>query len=52
MKKNEQPTPIEELVSILLSFTPEQMQAFLEDPITASILRPAEAGVPDLQAVS
>lgn len=34
---------IDELVEILVKFTPEQLEQFLTDPITLSILQPAEA---------
>ena len=37
---------IDELVNILLSFTPEQLDKFLNDPVTVSILQPEEATVP------
>ena len=33
----------DELVNILLSFTPEQLNQFLDDPVTVSILQPVEA---------
>ena len=42
----------DELVNILLSFTPEQLKQFLNDPITVSILRPEEASEPCLREVS
>lgn len=44
--------PIDELVNILLSFTPEQLNQFLNDPVTVSILRPEEASESCLQEVS
>ena len=43
---------IDELINILISFTPEQLKEFLNDPITVSILRPGEASEPSLQEVS
>ena len=43
---------IDELVNILLSFTPEQLNQFLTDPVTVSILRPEEASESCLQEVS
>ena len=43
---------VDELVNILLSFTPEQLTKFLNDPVTASILRPEEAVESSLQEVS
>lgn len=33
----------DELVNILLNFTPEQLNKFLNDPITVSTLQPEEA---------
>ena len=39
---------IDELVNILVSFTPEQLNKFLSDPTTVSILRPEEASEPYL----
>ena len=44
--------PIEELVNILLNFTPEQLKQFLNDPVTVSILRPEEASESCLPEVS
>jgi hypothetical protein len=44
--------PIDELVNILLSFTPEQLEQFLNDPVTVSILQPEEASGFCLQEVS
>ena len=44
--------PIEELVNILLNFTPEQLKQFLNDPVTVSILRPEEASGSCLPEVS
>ena len=43
---------IDELVNILISFTPEQLEQFLNDPVTVSILRPEEASGSCLQEVS
>ena len=34
---------IDELVNLILDFTPEQLKQFLNDPITLSILQPEEA---------
>ena len=34
---------IDELVEILTNFTPEQLERFLNDPVTLSILQPVEA---------
>lgn len=36
-------TALEELVDILTNFTPEQLDKFLRDPVTVSILQPEEA---------
>lgn len=41
---------VDELIKIILNFTPEQMQQFLNDPVTLSILRPeeeAESSLPE-----
>lgn len=38
-------TAFEELVKLLIEFTPEQLNDFLCDPVTVSILQPAEASV-------
>ena len=43
---------IDELINILISFTPEQLKEFLNDPVTVSILRPEEASESCLQEVS
>ena len=43
---------IDELINILISFTPEQLDQFLNDPVTVSILRPEEASESCLQEVS
>ena len=45
-------TVFDELVNILVSFTPEQLNKFLNDPVTVSILRPEEASEPYLPEVS
>jgi hypothetical protein len=60
MEKNELDTtdtncnkkPLDELVSILLSFTPDQLREFLNDPVTVSILQPEGAAESVLQEVS
>lgn len=39
---------LEELIDLLIHFTPEQMEQFLNDPITVSILRPEAASEPCL----
>ena len=44
--------PIDELVNLLLNFTPEQLNQFLNDPVTVSILRPEEEAKSCLQEVS
>ena len=43
---------VDELVKILLNFTPEQLKQFLNDPVTVSILQPEEASGSCLQEVS
>lgn len=43
---------IDELVNILINFTPEQLNQFLNDPVTVSILRPEGEPEPCLQEVS
>ena len=43
---------VDELVNILLDFTPEQLQQFLNDPITLSTLRPGEEAESYLPEVS
>lgn len=45
-------TEFEELVNILLNFTPEQLNQFLHDPVTELILQPEEASESCLQEVS
>ena len=42
----------DELVKILIEFTPEQLKQFLCDPVTVSILRPEEASESCLPEVS
>ena len=42
----------DELVNLLLTFTPEQLQQFLNDPVSVSILQPEEASEPYLQGAS
>lgn len=42
----------DELVNLLLDFTPEQLKQFLNDPVTVSILQPEEASESCLQVVS
>ena len=44
--------PIDELVNLLVNFTPEQLNQFLNDPVTVSTLRPEEASGPYLPEVS
>ena len=43
---------IDELVNLLVNFTPEQLKQFLNDPVTVSILRPEEASEPYRQEAS
>ena len=45
-------TVLEELVNILLEFTPEQLDRFLNDPITVSILQAEGASSPCPQEAS
>ena len=42
----------DQLVNILLNFTPEQLEQFLNDPVTVSVLQLEEEAEPDLQEVS
>ena len=42
----------DELVTLLINFTPEQLEQFLNDPVTVSILQPEEASESCLQEVS
>ena len=44
-------TAIEELLDLILNFTPEQLKQFLNDPVTLSILQPEEASESCLQEV-
>lgn len=34
---------VDELITYLVNFTPEQLEKFLKHPVTESILRPEEA---------
>lgn len=43
---------IDELVNLLISFTPDQLNKFLNDPVTLSILQPEEEQEPCLPEVS
>lgn len=43
---------IDQLVKLLLDFTPEQLNQFLNDPVTVSILQPEEASESCLPEVS
>lgn len=43
---------IDELINIILSFTPEQLAEFLSNPVTVSILQPEAASESCLQEVS
>ena len=43
---------VDELINILLSFKPEQLKQFLNDPVTVSILQPEAEPEPVLQEVS
>ena len=43
---------VDKLVNIILNFTPEQLNQFLNDPVTVSVLQPGEGAGPDLQEVS
>ena len=43
---------IDELVKIILNFTPEQLHQFLNNPVTVSILQPEEEPGSCLQEVS
>lgn len=43
---------LDELVKLLIDFTPEQLKQFLNDPVTVSILRPEEEAEPCLPEVS
>lgn len=43
---------IDELVEIIRNFTPDQLNKFLNDPVTVSTLQPVEASESCLQGVS
>lgn len=43
---------VDKLVNILLNFTPEQLNQFLNDPVTVSVLQLEVEAEPDLQVVS
>lgn len=43
---------IDKLVSLIINFTQEQLEQFLNDPVTLSVLQPEEEAEPDLQEVS
>ena len=43
---------VDKLVNILLNFTPEQLNQFLNDPVTVSVLQPEEEAELGLQEVS
>ena len=43
---------IDQLVKLLLDFTPEQLNQFLNDPVTVSVLQLEGEAKPDLQGVS
>ena len=45
-------TALNELVNLLVEFTPEQLNQFLNDPVTVSILQPEEASESYLPEVS
>ena len=45
-------TAIDQLIKILLDFTPEQLNQFLNNPVTVSILQPGEEAESCLQEVS
>ena len=45
-------TALDELVNLLLEFTPEQLNQFLNNPVTVSILQPEEASESCLPEVS
>ena len=44
--------PVDELINIILNFTPEQLMQFLSDPVTVSILQPEGEQESCLQEVS
>ena len=43
---------LEELIQSIIEFTPEQLEKFLHDPITVSILQAAKASEPCPPAAS
>lgn len=43
---------LDELIDIILNFTPEQLEEFLTNPVTVSILQPEEASESCLPADS
>lgn len=43
---------VDELIKIILNFTPEQLAEFLSNPVTVSILQPEATSEPCLQEVS
>ena len=43
---------VDKLVNIILNFTPEQLNQFLNDPVTQSVLQLVGEAEPDLQEVS
>ena len=43
---------VDKLVNILLNFTPEQIQQFLNDPVTRSVLQLEEEAEHDLLGAS
>ena len=45
-------TAIDKLVNTIINFTPEQLNQFLNDPVTLSVLQPEGEAEPDLQEVS
>ena len=49
---NSSQNPVNELISVLLNFTPDQFRDFINDPITVSILQHGEAVEPALLEVS
>ena len=38
---------IDKLINIVINFTPEQLERFLSDPVTLSVLRPEVEVEPD-----
>ena len=43
---------IDKLINIIVNFTPEQLERFLSDPVTLSVLRPGEEAGLDRPAES